>query len=825
VGQAFGFDGNDDYVSFQNSTSIDYTDFTYDAWIAPDPSSPDADNYIICKGATGVYRPLIFIAGYAHAHSWAVYLDGTRLDGGPVTYDYQHVALTRSGTTARLYVDGVLKDTQTVGTTSAAGYELTVGRISDYSTAFFKGRLDEFELFNRALSDCEIFSLYKAGSAGKCKNNASGPVADLEVSKTASPSPATATSNLTYTVTVHNNGPDTATGVLMSDTLPAAVSYGSAVASQGGCSESGGIVTCDLGNLRSNVSATVTIVVTPTTPGYITNTVEVAASESDPDCANNFAAAVSLVVAPPCAITCPGNITTNNTAGQCGALVTYSPPTDNGFCGVVGCDHPSGSFFPVGTTTVHCNTLPVVGDDDDDTINSPDLVVISGGCSFTVTIVDIQPPTISASPANTNVPCSSAVPPADDSSVTATDNCCGPTVSHDPDVITTGSCSDRYSIARTYHAADCHGNTNSVTQTITVNDTTAPVLVCPDDMQLQCGDPTGTNSTGVATATDTCGGTVTITFSNASSANCTGAGIDRTWTATDGCGNSTSCVQHITFVDTTVPTIVCPDDRQLQCGASTATNATGVATAMDNCNGPLTITFTNISTAANCTGRAGIDRVWTATDHCSNSASCVQHITFVDTNAPTFNCPGNITSNATGPSGATVTYTTPTATDNCGGSPPVTCSPASGTLFPTGMTTVTCTATDACSNQASCHFTVTVNSISTKPTVTIRTIEDSVSESGREDGLIRIFRTGSTSSRLIVNYTVSGTATPGVDYVRLSGQVTIAIGKSSANIKIQGIQDHKKNEGTESVILTLSPNSNYNVGSPSQAMVHIRDGN
>src|SRR5207302_1763973 len=87
-----------------------------------------------------------------------------------VTYGYQHVAVTRQGTVGKLYVDGVLKDTQTVPTGTGAGYPLAFGNISNFSANNnFHGLLDEVEFFNRALTDAEIANLYTSGSIGKCK--------------------------------------------------------------------------------------------------------------------------------------------------------------------------------------------------------------------------------------------------------------------------------------------------------------------------------------------------------------------------------------------------------------------------------------------------------------------------------------------------------------------------------------------------------------------------------------------------------------------------------------------------------------------------------
>jgi hypothetical protein len=82
-----------------------------------------------------------------------------------------------------------------------------------------------------------------------------------------------------------------------------------------------------------------------------------------------------------CTITCPANVTQSNDLGQCGAVVNYPAPTTTGTCGTVTCTPPSGSFFPVGTTTVTCTST-----------SGP-------SCMFDVTVVDIEPPAI-ACPAN-----------------------------------------------------------------------------------------------------------------------------------------------------------------------------------------------------------------------------------------------------------------------------------------------------------------------------------------------------------------------------------------------------------------------------------------
>ncbi len=92
------------------------------------------------------------------------------------------------------------------------------------------------------------------------------------------------------------------------------------------------------------------------------------------------------------------------------------------------------------------------------------------------------------------------------------------------------------------------------------------------------------------------------------------------------------------------------------------------------------------------------------------SAASTFNVTVNDTQAPTLTCPANVGASSPGGAPIPVTYTVPTATDNCG-SPTVTCLPASGSNFPVGATTVTCTASDASASSpdATCSFTVSVS--------------------------------------------------------------------------------------------------------------------
>jgi uncharacterized repeat protein (TIGR01451 family) len=102
----------------------------------------------------------------------------------------------------------------------------------------------------------------------------------LVVAKVGSPNPVAVGADLTYTITVSNNGPLTAPVVMLTDTLPGSVTLESATPSQGTCNQAGAVVTCNLGPLINGGSATVTIIVTVNSPGVLVNVASVSPGSS-----------------------------------------------------------------------------------------------------------------------------------------------------------------------------------------------------------------------------------------------------------------------------------------------------------------------------------------------------------------------------------------------------------------------------------------------------------------------------------------------------------------------------------------------------------------
>ena len=134
---------------------------------------------------------------------------------------------------------------------------------------------------------------------------------------------------------------------------------------------------------------------------------------------------------------------------------------------------------------------------------------------------------------------------------TASDNCGEVTIEEVSETIA-GDCAGNYTIERTFTATDDCGNSTSATQTITVEDTTAPEFTSvPADYTAECSDALILDD---ASASDNCGAVSIEVSSETIDGDAAGNyTVVRTFTATDDCGNSTSATQTITVQDTTAP--------------------------------------------------------------------------------------------------------------------------------------------------------------------------------------------------------------------------------------------------------------------------------
>jgi thiamine phosphate synthase YjbQ (UPF0047 family) len=120
------------------------------------------------------------------------------------------------------------------------------------------------------------------------------------------------------------------------------------------------------------------------------------------------------------------------------------------------------------------------------------------------------------------------------------------------------------------------------------------------------------------------------------------------------------------------------------------------------------------------------------------------------------------------------------------------------------------------------RFTVNATQVGPEPTVSVAVNPASVNEDGSGALTYTFTRAGDTTEALTVGYTVSGTATAGTDFPAQSGTVTIPAGQTTATVMINPTDD-TVDEPDETIILTVTDGSNYNVGTPSSATGTILD--
>ncbi len=205
----------------------------------------------------------------------------------------------------------------------------------------------------------------------------------------------------------------------------------------------------------------------------------------------------------------------------------------------------------------------------------------------------------------------------------------------------------------------------------------------------------GSDVTGV---TDPDGDPLTITVSPTSlvlGANTVTVSVD------DGNGGMCSIDITVNVVDDTAPA---PDVATLADATGECSVTLTAPTATDNCAGSITATTTDPTTY---TAQGTFTVTWVYDDGNGNTSQQTQNVIVDDVTPPTITCPGDITvdEDALGSGNAMVNFAV-TTSDNCSAS--VVNTPASGSLFPIGVTPVNSTATDAGGNQVSCSFMVTV---------------------------------------------------------------------------------------------------------------------
>jgi gliding motility-associated-like protein len=327
-----------------------------------------------------------------------------------------------------------------------------------------------------------------------------------------------------------------------------------------------------------------------------------------------------------------------------------------------------------------------------------------------VSVEDKTPPTFTSVPTNATVECS-AVPAV--ATPIATDNCTfAPTLNYLGETRVDGNCPDTYTLIRRWQATDECGNTKTAQQLIFVRDVTPPVFTStPADATVSCD---AVPAPAQPTATDNCDASVLVTYEGETVVSTSASGtylLRRQWTAADNCGNTAKVTQNISVRDNKPPSITCPSDIQVPANGATCSQvvAFSAPTVSDNCDSKPTVTGSITSGATFPIGT--VIALFEAKDDSGNSATCTFRITVADTTAPKLiNCPPDFT--VTTPAGACdtkVIWDDPNVVDACDPYPiwPKSNIP-SGSVLPTGQTTVIYTAQDTTGNVMSCSFVVTV---------------------------------------------------------------------------------------------------------------------
>jgi hypothetical protein len=246
----------------------------------------------------------------------------------------------------------------------------------------------------------------------------------------------------------------------------------------------------------------------------------------------------------------------------------------------------------------------------------------------TITVIDNTQPVITSVPENVAVACASSVPAPNDGAVVANDNCSSVTISHAADVITPGSCVNKYTITRTYYATDACGNISvGMSQTIRVNDSIAPVVICPSNKTVNANNAGCTylaTSICNATATDNCGGTVTIKYTlsgattSATDAYTTLVGVvfnlgvtTVTAVAYDACNNASAPCTFTVTVNNTL-TVTCGNTNPYLYFGYTGDQTSTISGTPSGGTGPYTVSITmNRTLLCNQVNTSG-DEIWTA---------------------------------------------------------------------------------------------------------------------------------------------------------------------------------------------------------------------
>ena len=451
-------------------------------------------------------------------------------------------------------------------------------------------------------------------------------------------------------------------------------------------------------------------------------------------------------------LTCPADFAVSNDLGTCDAVVTYNLPTvdDNCSTGLVPyiiIGQVSGSTFGFGDNTISYEAVDGSGN--------------TNSCTFTLTVEDNELPVLTC-PNDTIISCDAVV--AYDNPI-ASDNC-NPSPVPVQVVPASGFTFPLGPTTVTFDAEDGNGNTGTCSFTVTVSDTTAPVIACPLDQyesfdaacQLVLPD-----YTALGTDSDNCDASPIVSQTPAASVTVTGT-TTVTLVSTDVSGNQGTCTFSV--IDNTPPVVSCPSNQVVGADINcqfTLLDYTTLVTTTDNCGTSGLAQSPSAGTLVSSNTTVEI----TATDDFGNTSTCQFDVELIDNIQPSITCIGN----QVGLFDANCEYQLPDYTgqafadDNCDAVPVITQFPAAGQLVQ-GDTIITLTATDADGNAITCSFGLSPDD-NVSPVITCP---------GRQQELF-----DATCSFLMDDYTASGTVSDNCSSVSTVTQSPVVGSTHAAN--------------------------------------------
>jgi hypothetical protein len=248
-----------------------------------------------------------------------------------------------------------------------------------------------------------------------------------------------------------------------------------------------------------------------------------------------------------------------------------------------------------------------------------------------IVLTDNTPPVFLSTPQDITASCGNAEQNTELPVVT--DDCSEVTLTYTDEVITSEGCTG--TLLRQWIATDACGNVSTVEQTIAYTDDSSPVIIsAPEDLTTSCSNVPEVDLNAIVFEDNCSNATVSVT-ENLIPGFCPGGyNIERVWTVTDACGNSTSVTQFVYVVDEEAPVIIgVPADTAIVCGSELALSQ---ISATDNCTSSEDITFAVVDELISSSCGSVILRIYSASDACGNTTNSVQEISLIDDVAPVF---------------------------------------------------------------------------------------------------------------------------------------------------------------------------------------------